>query len=61
MKTLSTAAVGAASPSRSDALTAALVAAVFGVGLVWMTGFAWADLLHNAAHDWRHAMAFPCH
>jgi cobalt transporter subunit CbtB len=24
-------------------------------------GFAHPNLLHNAAHDWRHSMSFPCH
>lgn len=52
--------------SRSAAQTAAgraLCAAVFlfGLGLVFVTGFAEPRVLHNAAHDTRHALAFPCH
>ena len=34
---------------------------LFGVGLVFLTGFAHSETVHNAAHDTRHAMAFPCH
>jgi cobalt transporter subunit CbtB len=34
---------------------------VFGLGLVFLTGFAHSQTVHNAAHDTRHAMAFPCH
>ncbi|MES0401919.1 MAG: CbtB domain-containing protein [Hyphomicrobium sp.] len=46
---------------RSGALIAAAVAFVFGVGLVFTTGFAHPTTIHNAAHDTRHALSFPCH
>ncbi|MCK5090351.1 MAG: CbtB domain-containing protein [Hyphomicrobium sp.] len=46
---------------RSSALIAAAVAFVFGVGLVFTTGFAHPTTIHNAAHDTRHALSFPCH
>ncbi len=52
---------GATAKTRSDVLTAALVAMVAGLGLVFTVGFAHPELLHNAAHDWRHSMSFPCH
>ena len=32
-----------------------------GIGLVFVSGYAQATVLHDAAHDQRHAMAFPCH
>ncbi|HUG61887.1 MAG TPA: CbtB domain-containing protein [Methylomirabilota bacterium] len=51
----------AASRPRTDALTAAAVALVAGLGLLFTMGFAHPDMLHNAAHDWRHSMSFPCH
>jgi cobalt transporter subunit CbtB len=38
-----------------------VVAALLGLGLVFMTGFAPAMALHNAAHDFRHTQNFPCH
>jgi cobalt transporter subunit CbtB len=46
---------------RADTRLAALAAFVFGVGLVFATGFAHSTTLHNAAHDTRHALSFPCH
>jgi cobalt transporter subunit CbtB len=38
-----------------------LLAALLGLFVVWGAGFAGADVLHNAAHDARHANGFPCH
>ncbi len=40
---------------------AALVAALLGTFILLGTGFAHPQALHNAAHDARHAYAFPCH
>lgn len=39
----------------------AAVLFVAGAALVFMVGFAHSTTLHNAAHDSRHALAFPCH
>lgn len=47
--------------SATERLTAALIAMMIGLALVYTTGFASASTLHNAAHDWRHAHNFPCH
>jgi cobalt transporter subunit CbtB len=45
-----------------QARTAAVVVTVLlGVFLLWGAGFAQPDMLHNAAHDARHAFSFPCH
>ncbi|GJE00200.1 CbtB domain-containing protein [Methylobacterium isbiliense] len=44
-----------------ERLTAVLVAGFLGLGLLFVSGFAPASALHNAAHDWRHAHNFPCH
>ncbi len=39
-----------------------VVAAIFlGAVLLYGVGFAPMDVAHNAAHDARHAFAFPCH
>ncbi|MES1179727.1 MAG: CbtB domain-containing protein [Hyphomicrobium sp.] len=46
---------------RAKALPAALVAIAFGAALVFTVGFAHPSTLHNAAHDTRHALSFPCH
>ena len=42
-------------------LTSILTVLVFGIGLLFAAGYAQATVLHDAAHDQRHAMAFPCH
>lgn len=52
---------GAAEQARSDRLVAAVIAALFGAFVIWGVGFAPIAALHNAAHDTRHSMAFPCH
>lgn len=41
--------------------TAAALAMLFGIFLVFGAGFAHPTTIHNAAHDARHAFAFPCH
>ncbi len=47
--------------STQQRLAAAMVAALLGSFLVFGVGLANSDTLHNAAHDGRHAFAFPCH
>ena len=42
------------------ALPAAMLV-LLGALLLFGAAFAQPDLLHNAAHDGRHAFAFPCH
>jgi cobalt transporter subunit CbtB len=48
-------------PSRLEVLRAALVVFTLGAGLVWLAGFAYPSVAHNAAHDTRHSLGFPCH
>lgn len=38
-----------------------LFAALIGIFIVGFVGFSHMDVVHNAAHDARHANAFPCH
>lgn len=45
----------------SASLRDAGLAALLGLELVWLAGFAGADALHAAAHDTRHSTGFPCH
>lgn len=45
----------------ADVRLAALTAFLLGTGLIFMAGFAHSAILHNAAHDTRHALSFPCH
>jgi len=37
------------------------MAALLGIFVVGFVGFSPIDAVHNAAHDYRHSMAFPCH
>jgi len=39
----------------------AILAILVGSFLVVGVGFAQSNTIHNAAHDARHAFAFPCH
>ncbi len=38
-----------------------MLAALAGITLVFFANFAGATVLHDAAHDARHALAVPCH
>jgi len=41
--------------------TAATVAGLLGLFILFGVGFAHSEAIHNAAHDTRHSVAFPCH
>lgn len=56
-----TAAATASTLPDRRSIAAGAAALVFGVVLVAGAGFAGPEALHNAAHDARHAMGFPCH
>jgi len=49
---------GTASASRAIQLGVVGLLGLFVVGFV---GFSHAEVVHNAGHDYRHSMAFPCH
>ena len=51
----------ALSATRAEVLKAAFVALLLGVGLVYVVGFSHSDTAHDAAHDTRHSLSFPCH
>jgi len=38
-----------------------IAALLFGMIILFAVGFAPMEVAHNAAHDARHTMAFPCH
>jgi cobalt transporter subunit CbtB len=42
-------------------LPAIAFAALLGLFIFFAIGFASPQQIHNAAHDGRHIMAFPCH
>ena len=46
--------------SASRAAQLGLVA-LLGVFVVGILGFSHMEVVHNAGHDYRHSMAFPCH
>jgi cobalt transporter subunit CbtB len=51
----------AESAARVYAAVPALAAAFLGVFLLWGVAFAGPSVVHNAAHDARHSVGFPCH
>jgi len=50
-----------AAPTTASLATQRLIAAAIGVFIVGMVGFSHMTVAHNAGHDYRHSMAFPCH
>lgn len=59
-KTMTTMTKTTAQATSSSALGLA-TAVLTGLFLLFVSGYAQATVLHDAAHDQRHAMAFPCH
>ena len=47
--------------ARAATVLPALFAAILGFFILYGVGFAGSETIHNAAHDARHAFAFPCH
>ncbi len=45
----------------SSRIAPAVLALLIGAFLLIGVGFAHSNTVHNAAHDARHAFAFPCH
>lgn len=56
-----TTSVLAAGSVRAEAVKASLFALSLGLVLIFVVGFAHPSAIHNAAHDTRHSMSFPCH
>jgi cobalt transporter subunit CbtB len=56
-----TAAIQTRTISGTQRLAVGLIALFFGTFLVYGVGMAQDDRMHNAAHDTRHAIGFPCH
>ena len=52
--------VGSWVSSRACAMQLAL-AGLLGLFVIGFLGFSHMEVVHNAAHDYRHSMAFPCH
>jgi len=47
--------------SLSQRAAVAAIGGILGAFLLLGVGFANPEIIHNAAHDARHANAFPCH
>ncbi|GAU81508.1 hypothetical protein BIWAKO_01402 [Bosea sp. BIWAKO-01] len=47
--------------SASERVKAVAAALALGAALIFTVGFAHSTSVHNAAHDTRHTLAFPCH
>ncbi|MET0720357.1 MAG: CbtB-domain containing protein, partial [Tardiphaga sp.] len=45
----------------SNVIAQAVLAMALGLFIVGVVGFSHISAVHNAAHDVRHANAFPCH
>ncbi|CDI12112.1 CbtB domain-containing protein [Agrobacterium pusense] len=45
----------------SSRILQSALAAFIGLVIVGFVGFSHLEVVHNAAHDTRHANAFPCH
>jgi cobalt transporter subunit CbtB len=61
MTTQSNTAVLSPIAEKAERIRVALMAFAIGAGLVLTAGFAHSDTIHNAGHDTRHALSFPCH
>ena len=48
-------------PRAETGLAGIGLAMIAGVFLLAIAGYAQAAVVHDAAHDQRHAIAFPCH
>ena len=48
-------------PAQQEAVRYGVVAILLGVIFIGVTGFAPIDAIHDAAHNTRHAISFPCH
>ena len=47
--------------SVSQRMTAGAICLFLGASLVFLVGMSHISAAHNAAHDTRHAIGFPCH
>ncbi len=47
--------------SAQERVITGVIAALLGMFMLYGAAFAQSDILHNAAHDTRHAVTVPCH
>jgi cobalt transporter subunit CbtB len=58
---MNTTSILGASASASSRLLQLAMAGALGIFIVGFVGFSHLEAVHNAGHDYRHSMAFPCH
>ena len=46
---------------QTSIISKSLFVILFGFSIIMLFGFASPELIHDAAHDVRHIMTFPCH
>lgn len=61
MSSVSSVTTSTSIPATRSGAVAAVFALFIGIALIGVVGFAPTMEIHNAAHDTRHAAAFPCH
>lgn len=59
--TTTKAAIAVQTQEISSRRMAGVMALMFGALMIFGTGLAGANVMHDAAHDSRHAYGFPCH
>lgn len=57
---MTTKTLGTAASAQSRLMQLAL-SALLGIFVIGFVGFSHVEAAHNAGHDYRHSMAFPCH
>jgi cobalt transporter subunit CbtB len=58
---MTTKTISATSAGVATRVKAGLVCLFTGAAMVFMVGLSHISVAHNAAHDTRHAVGFPCH
>ncbi len=53
--------IGKTTASVSTRIGAGLICLFLGVTIVFTVGLSHIDAVHNAAHNTRHSIGFPCH
>jgi cobalt transporter subunit CbtB len=53
--------VPVAAPTTASLALQRAIAAAIGALIIGIVGFSHMAVAHNAGHDYRHSMAFPCH
>jgi cobalt transporter subunit CbtB len=61
LSTKQPAATGNAAELTASCAVPLVMVALLGIFIIGGVGFSHIEAVHNAAHDYRHSMGFPCH